>query len=150
MGLVKTVAALRKIYITRSGELGIRAKADAIAELGKNARVRFDGENIDIIPQGGVTRSERAELEALIRTQEAHYRDNPELAALVLREDRAAENALLRQLDESGWKLSKEEKENILSQGEREDKERSEWAKANGIDMGPERIEVPKDSGQEA
>lgn len=149
MGLVKTVAALRKIYITRSGELGIRAKADAIAELGKNARVRFDGENIDILPQGGVTRSERAELEALIRTQEAHYRDNPELAALVLREDRAAENALLKQLDESGWKLSKEEKENILSQGEKEDKERSEWSKANGIDMGPEKIEVPKDSGQE-
>ena len=113
--------------------LSLRAKADAIMETGRNVRVRFDGNSIDIVPVGKTTRSDEKELEARYQDALALYKDSPELAALALHQNTQAVNAMLRKFDEEGIRFTKEEMERFQEESAKGDEERNDFAAENGI-----------------
>ena len=131
--VLKIASAIRGHYMNQNMELSLRAKADAIMETGRNVRVRFDGNSIDIVPVGKTTRSDEKELEARYQDALALYKDSPELAALALHQNTQAVNAMLRKFDEEGIRFTKEEMERFQEESAKGDEERNDFAAENGI-----------------
>ena len=115
-------------------ELRLRAKADAITEMGYGIKVTAGHDGLDIVPDTLLTRSERSEVEALMAGYRSLYSDDKELSNAILMQDLRAENMLMEALDKDDLNLSREDVEEMRKAADEADRIRDARLRKNGID----------------
>ena len=135
LAFLKIAKKLAGKLMTKKDELDYRARTDAIRDLKQDVRIRFRADGIDIEPAGKLTRSDRKEYEARIKSYEELYRTSPELSALIMRQDNAAENELLKSAVANGIRFDKETLDRFKEASRAEDDERNR-------ELGPDVIET--------
>lgn len=115
-------------------ELRLRAKADAIIEMGYGIKVTAGHDGLDIVPDTLLTRSERSEVEALMAGYRSLYSDDKELSNAILMQDLRAENMLMEALDKEDLNLSREDVEEMRKAADEADRIRDARLRKNGID----------------
>lgn len=123
-------------------ELRLRAKADAITEMGYGIKVTAGRDGLDIVPDTLLTRSERSEVEALMAGYRSLYSDDKELSNAILMQDLRAENMLMETLDKEDLNLSREDVEEMRKAADEADRIRDARLRKNGIadDTGKTRV----------